>query len=94
MKIIYKPGARKSIAEVADYIESLNTPGSGERWAVKLAARIETLARSKAKFALCNHPSLAKFNYSCYAYHDWVIAFKVTSTKFEVRRFILGSRLA
>jgi hypothetical protein len=94
MKIVYKAGARKAIAKVAEYVESLHTEGSGERWAAKLTSMIESLAKSKAKFGLCNHASLAKFNYSCYTYNDWVIVFKVTHEKFEVRRFILGSHLA
>jgi len=93
MKIIYKPRARESIAKVAEYIEGINTAGSGNRWAAKLTARIESLAKSKAKFALCAHRSLAKYSYSCYTYNDWVIAFKISLDKFEVCRVILGSRL-
>jgi hypothetical protein len=62
MKIIYKPRVREAIAKVAEYVESLNTVGSGTRWAAKLTAKIESLARSNVKFAIYAHPSLAKFN--------------------------------
>jgi len=94
MIIVYSPRARKAIAKVANYIEGINTKGSGNRWAEKLISRIELLANSKAKFAICNHSSLAKFNYSCYTYKDWVIVFRVTENEFEVCRIVLGSLLA
>ena len=93
MKIIYKPRARESIAKVAEYIEGINTAGSGNRWAAKLTARIESLAKSKAKFALCAHRSLAKYSYSCYTYNDWVIAFKIEGNEFVVYQIVRGSIL-
>lgn len=80
--------------KTAEYLETINTPGAGDRWLDKVVSQIVSLANSKAKFAICNHASLAKFNYRCYIYKDWVIAFKQTDKKFEVCRFIWGARLA
>lgn len=93
MEVIYKPRAINDVGKVIDWVESQNTPGSGERWFNRLDELINKLAKAKAKFALCKHPSLAKFNYRCYTYNDWVIAFRQTDTKFEVCRFIWGARL-
>ena len=76
------------------FVESINTTGSGDRWLDKIEKIIFRLAASKAKFAICKHPSWAKFSYRCYASKDWVIAFRVKENEFEVCRFILGSRLA
>jgi len=93
MKVVYKLRAKKAIAKVAEYIESQNTEGSGERWTEKLALKIESLARSKARFAPCRNSSLARLKYSCFAYDDWIIAFRMSEKKFEVCRFIYGPRL-
>jgi plasmid stabilization system protein ParE len=93
MKVVYKLRARNAIVRVAEYIERQNTTGSGDRWVDRLAEMIDLLAKSKAEFAVCRHPSLAKFGYRCYAYNDWIIAFRITGEKFEICRFIYGPRL-
>lgn len=93
MLIELRKRAMNSMERTAEYVDSINTPGAGDRWLDKIKERIILLANSKAKFALCKHPSLAKFNYRCYAYKDWVIAFRVSEKKFEVCRFIWGKRL-
>jgi hypothetical protein len=93
MKIVYRKGALKAIDKVAAFVESKNTAGSGNRWAEKIVLKIESLATSKAKFAVCKHPSLAKYHYRCYTYNDWVIAFLITDKKFEVCRIVWGSLL-
>ncbi len=94
MEVLYKPRAVSDIEKVIDWVESQNTENSGERWFGKLDKAINRLARSKAKFAVCKHPSLAKFKYRCYTYNNWVIVFRTTDTTFEVCRFIWGARLA
>lgn len=93
MVIEIKRRAMNAIVQTAVYVEGLNTPGSGVRWMENVETEIEQIARSKAKFALCKNLSLAKFNYRCYTYKGWVIAFRVSATKFEVCRFIWGKRL-
>ena len=93
MQVVINKRALNAIIKVALFIENLNTPGSGDRWAEKIKTEIHALARSKAKIGFCKHPSLAKFKYRCYNYKDWVIAYRFTDTKFEVCRFIYGSRL-
>lgn len=94
MKVVYKYRAAKVIEKAAEWVEQRNTPGSGERWFARLDETIHALANSKAKLALCKHPSLAKFNYRCYTYNNWIIAFRVSKNMFEVCRFIWGKRLA
>lgn len=93
MEVIYKPLAANSIDKLVDWIDAQNLEGSGIKWFEKLDKKIRTIAKSQAKLALCKHPSLARYKYSCFTFNDWVIAYRVTKTKFEVCRFILGSRL-
>jgi len=76
------------------FVEGKNTDGSGERWLNKIENKIYELAESKAKFALCNAPQLSRFQYCCYSYKGWVIAFKNSEKKFEVYRIIWGSYLS
>jgi hypothetical protein len=93
MKIVLRKRAINAILKCANFVEADNTPGSGNRWLEKVNKEIMSLAESKAKFAFCRHPSLAKFNYRCYAWNDWIIAFRITENEFVVCRFVLGSRL-
>jgi hypothetical protein len=94
VEVVYKPRAAKVIIRVADWIDSQNQPGSGKKWFYKLDERLTRLAKSKAKFAICKHPSLAKFKYRCFPFHDWIIAFRISGDRFEVCRFIWGARLS
>lgn len=93
MKVVIRKRALNAILSTAIYVESLNTEGSGDRWADKLKDVIVSLAKSKAKFAICKNESLAKYKLRCYSYKNWVIAFRLSENKFEVCRFIHGSML-
>jgi hypothetical protein len=94
VKVVLRKRAINALLKAADFVESVNTPGSGARWLAKVKREFYSLAESKAKFAICKHHSLAKLNYRCYVYNEWVIAFRITESEFEVCRFLRGSRLA
>ena len=93
MDIVIKLRAMNAMEKVAAYVEETNTSGSGNRWLDKVKTEIYTLAKSKAKLALCKNPSRARVYYRCYTYNDWIIAYRISETKFEVCRFIWGPRL-
>lgn len=93
MRVVYKTPALRTIDSAASFIESKNTPGSGDRWVEKLAEEILSSAQSKAKFAICKAPQLAKYDYRCFTYKGWVIAFRISEKKFEVCRIIWGAKL-
>ena len=84
MVIEIKRRAMDTIVETALYVESLNTHGSGARWMETIEQEIRKIALSKAKFAICRNPSLAKFKYRCVSYKGWIIAFRISTEKFEV----------
>ncbi|MEO5572665.1 MAG: type II toxin-antitoxin system RelE/ParE family toxin [Bacteroidia bacterium] len=94
MQVVISKRALNAIIKAALFVENLNTPGSGNRWAEKIKTEIIKLARARPKIGFCKHPSLAKFKYRCYTYKDWVIAYRFSDKKFEVCRFIYGSRLS
>lgn len=94
MQVIIKKRALNSIIKTMNFVESQNTQGSGDRWAEKVREKIRALAASKVEFAICGHHSLAKFQYRCYAYKEWIIAFRIYGDKFTVHKFVLGSTLS
>jgi len=81
------------IDSIADFVESKNTKGSGDRYALKFKSAIKKLARANVKYTLCNHPILAAFGYSCSHFNDWVIAFKIGKNEIVVHEIIHGSLL-
>lgn len=93
MKLVIKKRALNAILSTAIYVESMNTEGSGERWADKIKTTFIALAKSTPKLAICKNASLAKFSYRCFSYKDWVIAYRIKKDTFEICRFIHGSRL-
>ncbi len=93
MEVIITPRALNVIKEIAGYVESMNTPGSGARFAVKFKNRIQKLAIPDTTYALCSHHVLAAYKYSCSYYDDWVIAFRISGDKLTVYDIIHGSLL-
>ena len=93
MKVLIGKRAENAIRKTALYVDSLNTEGSGERWAGKVLSKINSLALPRIKYAPCKHPSLSKFGYSCYVFKEWIIAFKLSDDTLKVCRFIHSSRL-
>ncbi len=93
MKLVVRKRALNAILSTAIFVEAINTPESGHRWANELFEAIESLAKVNPKLRLCKNKSLAKFKFSCFAHKDWIIVYKATKSKFEVCRFIHDSRL-
>jgi len=87
------PKALRVIDGIADFVESKNTKGSGKRYAIKFKVAIKKLALSNVQFAICNHPVLAAFKYSCSHFNDWVIAFRIQNNELTVYEIIHGSLL-
>ena len=78
------PRALHVIDSIADFVDSKNTKGSGNRFALKFKSAIKKLGRPNVKYTLCNHPILAAFGYSCCHFNDWVIAFKIGKNEIVV----------
>lgn len=93
MKIVIYPKASKTIDKIAAFVESKNTPGSGDRYALRFKAAIEKIAQPDVQYALCRNAFLAKSSYSCSYYNDWVIAFKLDKDVLKVYRIIHSSVL-
>ncbi len=93
MEVIYKTRAAKAIDKVVDWLDAQNTEGSGVNWFERLDDKIQKLAHSKVKLAVCKNPLLARFSYRCFTYNNWIVAYRITAKHFEVCRFIWGAKL-
>ena len=94
MEIEIKAKALKTLDEVANYVESLNTAGAGSRWLDKFFLRIQAYAKPDVVYALCKKAKLAKRSFSCITFNNWVVAFKITKGKFVIYEIIHGSLLS
>lgn len=88
------PHAASVIKNIAAFVESKNTPGSGERFVKKLKAAIDKLAIPKVDYSKCNYPDFAEKGYACSHFNDWVIAFKINGDKLTVYEIVHGALLA
>ncbi len=87
------PKALWVIDDIADFVESKNTPGSGDRFASKFLTTIESWAVHNTQYAFCDHLFFAMFGYSCRRFNDWIIAFKIENEILTVYEIIHGSLL-
>jgi hypothetical protein len=93
LKIKITPKALNVIDEIADFVESKNTEGSGARFALKFKSAIQILAAPNVQYALCNNKILAALGYSCSHFNDWIVAFKIINDEVIVYEIIHGSLL-
>ncbi|MBS1623346.1 MAG: hypothetical protein JST83_04965 [Bacteroidetes bacterium] len=90
MEIEIKAKAMKNLTEIAEYLDTINTAGSGSRWLDKFLERVETYARPSVSYPLCHHQRLAKRGMSCITFRRWVVAFKIIRGKFVIYEIIFG----
>ncbi|MCW3124495.1 MAG: hypothetical protein JWO03_153 [Bacteroidetes bacterium] len=93
MNVVLKPEAEETIFEVSEFVDSVNTEGSGNRWIDKISTFLLSYARSNVQYVLCRDESLATEGLSCITFNGWIIAFKIEEGEFVVYQLIRGSIL-
>ena len=93
MKIVIEPFAEAALLEIALFIESQNTPGSGKRWVKRFKTFIKRYAKPNIQYALCNHLRLAQMLYSCVHYGNLTVAFRIERKRFVIYEVIPSSML-
>ena len=94
LKVIYEGAAQSQLESIAEFVESKNTTGSGLRWLEQFYDFIEPYAQPNLKYALCSDKEFALQKFSCIVFRKkWIIAFKISSSKFTVHHIVLGSLL-
>ena len=90
MEVEIRAKAMKNLAEIAEYIDAINTQGAGSRWLDRFFDRITAYAKPNIQYPICRNNKLASKGYSCIIYKKWVIAFKILRGKFVVYEVIFG----
>ena len=93
MTVNYEPDAWATIDDIVDFIDSINTEGSGRFWLANFLNHIESYARPNVTYALCHNKSLASDGLSCINYNGWVIAFKIEEDELVVHYIVRGDLL-
>ena len=83
-----------TLNELAEFVESKNTLGAGNRYLNSFLIKIKNALKSHAKYAVCKYPEFAKLQLKCFIINDWVIAFETIEEQIIIRVIIHGSLLA
>ena len=94
MKVAYSDAALDKIANIAEFVDDINTSGACERWLDRIFDFIEDYANVRhVEWPLCRNKNLAALSDSRLIYKNWVIAFRIEEKTFRVYDFIQGSLL-
>ena len=91
MNIILRPEAEEVLYEVSEFVEGINTEGSGKRWLDKIRSFLHSYAKSNVVYALCQDEDMALKGLSCITYNGWIFAFKIENGQFIVYQIIRGN---
>lgn len=94
MKIYFLPEAEDALLEIASWVESKNTSGSGLRFTDKFIAEIETYALQNVRYSKCRNKTLAAFKLSCININNWTVAFTLKENEFVVHYILWSAALA
>lgn len=68
-RVVIMPHAERSLLAVAEFINSKNSPGNGDRWANELIDFIYAYAQLKIVHPLCKNEMLAQRGFSCVVFN-------------------------
>lgn len=76
MEVFFTKRAKKALEVIVDFVESKNTLGSGNRFAIKFEQAIKQYSITNVTYAKCQHLSLRQLDYSCIVISKWIIVLK------------------
>jgi hypothetical protein len=94
MKVSLRPDALETLSDVAEFIDTVNTPGAGQFWITDFILHLYTYAKPNVTYALCQNQIFAQEGLSCIAYKGWVAAFKLESDEMTVYHIVRGNILS
>ena len=93
MQINYTGEAFMALTDVVNYVESLNTLGSGIRWLNRFESFLVSSLTNPSLIKLCNNRTFYNLELRCLNYNDWVIAFSIHDEQIIIEAVIHSSRL-
>ena len=82
-----------TLKELAEFVESKNTLGAGNRYLHAFLIKIKEALKSNAKYVVCKYPEFAKLQLKCFVINDWVIAYEETNDILIVKAIVHGTWL-
>jgi hypothetical protein len=82
-----------TLNELAEFVESKNTLGAGNRYLNAFLVKINDALKNNAKYAICKYPEFAKLKLKCFVINDWVIAYQETNNRLIIRAIVHGTLL-
>ena len=93
MNFIYLENAERSLYGLADFIDSINLPGSGYDFMERFISKIETNIKPSIIYKLCNHFPFAVRGFSCIYINGWAIVFKIENDTAFIHEIVIGKLL-
>lgn len=85
--------AWSTLNELAEFVESKNSFGAGNRYLNAFLIKIKNALKSHAEYAVCKYPEFAKLGLKCFIIKDWVIAYQASKDTIIVKTIIHGTML-
>lgn len=93
MKLVITKSAYRAILATAKWVDEQNTSGAGDRWLEKIFEELNKHAQAGAQHAKCHQQLLAAYDYRCFPYDKWIVAFKIENRQYVIHRFIWAGYL-
>jgi len=93
MRVSLEPDALETLSDVAEFIDTINTPGAGQFWVTDFILQLYTYAKPNVTYALCRNKILAEEGLSCISNKGWVVAFKIDGDEMVVYHILRGNIL-
>ena len=93
MILAYREGALETLREVAEFLDTINTEGSGEFWVRNFLNNLGSYVKPNVQYTLCRHPEFARMGLSCISLNGWIVAFKIEEEVFLVYSIVRGNIL-
>jgi hypothetical protein len=93
MTVSFEDEVSETIDDIIDFIDSINTEGSGRFWLINFLKHIESYAKPNVTYALCQNKIFAEEGLSCITNKGWVVAFKIEGDEMVVHHIVRGNIL-
>ena len=94
MTIVFSQEAKDTLEEISEFVESLNTEGSGLRFYNRFISKITDKFLPNLSYPLCKNKWLAELNLQCVNIDGkWIVAFQQQKDQCIIYYIIHGSVL-
>ena len=93
MNLVFTTQFSEEIENVIQFIENINTAGSGWRWFEKLEAFLVEQLAFPETHSRCKNAAFHKYQLRCLFYHDWTIAYTYDETSILLVAFLHNSNI-